>query len=374
MQVARRPRLAAFEVGCPVVEHGVEIAVFSLGSVFQQRPGIALAQRPVEQCAGGALPTFAEPPAGQHRPVIRPPDARYHDRIGIDDHVAVRGATDDRQAAQWCGADQRQSAGVRVDDAGGDDDAGNQSERFGGLGAQRAGGRTEWQHLGRYLAEQVGQADGGKQCVTEAVLVRQVIPLAGQRAHAGDVGVGETPGQIIGEVEETPGLGIALGEMLLEPQDFGQLHLDADFAADVGQRRVVRGIECCRLRTGAVVHPHDDVALGFARFGDRDRLAVLADGNQRTRRIDADRGYLRRRNAGLGDRFAHGRAGLCPDVGRRLFDEQRLRMELLDRTDDKGQALTVRGKNAGPYAGRTDVDAQEYRCVHAPSVYRANSS
>lgn len=57
MQIARRPLLAHFQIGKPVVEHGVDIATLGLG---------ALTQRPVEQRTGGTLPAFVEPPARKH--------------------------------------------------------------------------------------------------------------------------------------------------------------------------------------------------------------------------------------------------------------------------------------------------------------------
>ena len=61
------------------------------------------------------------------------------------------------------------------------------------------------------------EADGGQQRFAEAVLVRQIIPLAGQRADAGDVRLGETPGQVVGKIEEAPCGGVTFGKVLLEP-------------------------------------------------------------------------------------------------------------------------------------------------------------
>ncbi|MFT3962358.1 MAG: hypothetical protein QM701_13080 [Propionivibrio sp.] len=196
-----------------------------------------------------------------------------------------------------------------------------------------------------------------------------------KRTHAGDVGVAQAPDQVIGEVEEAPRGGVALGKVLLEPEDLGQLHLDADFAADVGQRGIVRGVERRRLRAGAVVHPHDDVALGLARLGDGNRLPAGADRHQRAGGVDADRGDARRVDRRGGDRFAHGGANLRPDVGGGLFDEQGFRVELPDRAHGKGQPPAVRIEQARAHAGRTDVDPQEYPIAHVyPRFLSANSS
>ena len=365
VQVACRPLLARLQIGKPVVEHSVAIALLGLGGGFQQWPGIALAQCPVNQRAGGALPTFTEPPAGNHRAVIRPPNTGHHDRVRVDHHVAVRCTADDRQTAQGFRADQRQTAGVSVDDACRDNHTRGQSQFSSGPGAQFPGGGTERQNLRRNLAGDVRKAHGAEQRLAETVLVGQIIPFARERAHAGDIGIRQAPDEVIGKIEEAPRRGVTLREVLLEPQHLGQFHLDADLATDVGQGGVLGRVDRRSLRPGAVVHPHDDVVLRFARIGDGHRLAAGADRHQRAGRVDADRNDARRIDRRASHRLANGGAGLCPDIGGRLFNVQRFRMELFDRAHGEGQSLPVCVEQARTHTGRADIDAQKDLITHS---------
>lgn len=49
--------------------------------------------------------------------------------------------------------------------------------------------------------------------------------------------------EVIGEVEEVARLLIDVRAILLQPQNFRRLHLRRDFAANVPQYRVARGID-----------------------------------------------------------------------------------------------------------------------------------
>lgn len=65
-----------------------------------------------------------------------------------------------------------------------------------------------------------------------------------------------------------------------------------------------------------MVHPHDDVALGIAVFGDRNRLSAGADGDQQAG-TSADGDQRRVVRPARANGFAYRRAGLRPDVSRR---------------------------------------------------------
>ncbi len=246
---------------------------------------------------------------------------------------------------------------MRVDDAGGHDHAPRQSEIAGRRRSQHARRRAQRQDPLRQPGTEIGQADGTQHRLGKAALVRQVVPLAGQRANAGRVGTATAPDQVVGQVEEPRRRPIAVRAMPLQPQDLGQLHLDADFAADVGERRVAGRVDRRRLVGRAVVHPHDDVALRIAVLGDRDGPAVHANSDQRAGGVEAEGRDGIDRHAGQRHRFAHRRTGLAPDVGRRLLGEIGPRMKLPDGSHGEGEASTRVVVEAGTHARRSHVDA-----------------
>ena len=71
--------------------------------------------------------------------------------------------------------------------------------------------------------------------------------------------------EVIGEVEEVARLLIDVRAILLQPQNFRRLHLRRDFAANVPQYRVARGIDLFRLPGGAMIHPDNNVAVRIVR-------------------------------------------------------------------------------------------------------------
>ena len=360
VQVAGRLRLALAQRGDPVVQHRVDAALLARRGLLRQRPRIALPQRPVEQRPGGALAALVEPHARQHGAEVRTPDPGDHDRLAACDHVAVRGAADQRQAALGTAADQREAPGVRVDDPGGDDGPGCEPEGRGRGVGQPAGRAAQRQDLLRQLGPDVVETDGGQHRSREAVLVREVVPLAGQRADARGVDAAAAPDEVVGEVEKAPRRGVAVREVPAQPEHLGQFHLDADLAADVHERRVARRVDRRGLLAGAVVHPHDDVARGIAVLGHRDRPAVGAHGDERAGGVEADRRHRVGGNAGRCDGLAHGGGRRRPDVGRRLLDEPGARVELLDRAQGEGEPPPVAVVETRAHARRADVHTQKH--------------
>jgi hypothetical protein len=97
-----------------------------------------------------------------------------------------------------------------------------------------------------------------------ALLVREVIPLAPQRAQTA-YGVFRGPiNQEVGQIEKQGRALELLRAVALEPKQLGQFHFGADLTADIAQGLVACGINGVGLGDGAVIHPHDDVVIVIA--------------------------------------------------------------------------------------------------------------
>lgn len=97
------------------------------------------------------------------------------------------------------------TAGVGVDDAGGDSDApAGEPNSAAAPGAQLAGGGTERQHLRRNLAGEVSEADRAEQVFAEGFRAPgNSIYEVSVHTLATSASLG-APDEIIGEVEEAP--------------------------------------------------------------------------------------------------------------------------------------------------------------------------
>ena len=227
-----------------------------------------------------------------------------------------------------------------------DRDARPQAELRCRLGTQRAGGRSELAYFLRHLRGQVGESDRVQETRAEASLVREVVPLARQRADARDVLAAGAPDEVVGEVVEAPRGGVARGKASLEPQHLRQLHFDAHLAAHVGECRVAGGVDRRSLRHRAVVHRHHDVALRVAVLGHRDGRAAGGDGNQRARRVETDRGHRVDRRARSGDGGVDRCASALPDVLRTTAPRRRC-------ADGTGGWVRRRTRGDAPSASKT---------------------
>ncbi len=365
VQVARRFGLARLQRRHPFVSNVVDAAAGFPRGGLQRRPRIVLAQRPIDQGPGRALAALVQPPLWQHGAEIRTPDARHHDGLAAHREMAARGAADDRQPALGCGAKQCHAARVRVDDAGGNDGADRQAKIGGGLRAQASGGGAKVSNFGGDQARQVGQADGVQQSGAEVLLVRQIVPLARQGANTGEVGAGRPPDHVVCKIKITPDRGVAIGEVPAQPQDLRQFHFDADLATDIGQGRIVSGVDRGGFGDRAMIHPHDDVACRIGVLGDRNRGAFTADRDQRAGSVEADPTDGGRRNARLGHSRPHRGAGLRPDVARRLLEHIGARIKLQDRPYGERQFGAGAIEHAGAHAAGSHVDADKGRSRHA---------
>ena len=287
--------------------------------------------------------------------------------------MTARGSADDRETALRCGTEQRHAAGVGVDDARCHRDARCQAEvRRRSLG-QRARSRTQGAHLHRHSRQQIEQVHRGQQRLAEPLFVRQVVPLAGEGADACHVGAGRAPHQIIRKIEVALHRRMALGEMPLQPKYLRQFHLDADLATDIGERLVVRPVDVGGLGDGAMVHPHDDVALGICVLGHRDAAPIGTNGDQRTGGVEADTADRGGAKPAVRDGLTHCVTELLPDVARRLLEHIAARIELLDRPHDVGQPITAAVENRGTHAARTDIHADERTTAHVTPSRRRRS-
>lgn len=97
--------------------------------------------------------------------------------------------------------------------------------------------------------------------MTKTLLVRQIVPFTGQGAQTRDIAVGRFPDQEVRQIVESMRALPRCRKMILQPQHFRQFHFDADFAANIAQGGILRGVNAFGLVCRAMIHPHDDVMV-----------------------------------------------------------------------------------------------------------------
>jgi len=78
------------------------------------------------------------------------------------------------------------------------------------------------------------------------------------------MGPGRAPRQEVGEIEEMRRRLVGLRLVLLEPEDLRRFHFGRHDAAHIAQHRMAGPVDAAGLFERAVIHPHDDVAIGIA--------------------------------------------------------------------------------------------------------------
>ena len=221
----------------------------------------------VDRGAGGGLAALVEPRARDHRREIGAPDPRHEHRVAGGRHRAGRGAEDVGHASGRIalGADGADPAGVGVDQARRDRGPRDEPEfrrcGVGETGPER-GARLDdlATDPGEVIVGQVAKPDRMEVVGVPAPFVREVSPLAGDRAGRSGEAARRPPSQEVGQVEELPGGVVDHAAVFLEPEQLRRLHLRRDGAADVGEHGVAAGVDAGGLIGRAVVHPDDNVA------------------------------------------------------------------------------------------------------------------
>ncbi len=193
----------------------------------------------IDEAAGGRLPALAEPKAGDHRRVIRPPDARHEARLGGHRHVTTRRAADERQTAEKPGrirprvahrrADHADAAGMSVDRRGADRNAGCQPKLFRRSRRKTTHDRAERPDVRADAREaligEVAQTDAPEIALIPALLMAEIGPFADGRAEGTREAARRPPGQEIRQIEEMRCLRPGLRAVLLQPEQLRRLHL-----------------------------------------------------------------------------------------------------------------------------------------------------
>lgn len=128
-------------------------------------------------------------------------------------------------------------------------------------------------------------------------------------------------GQGVGQIVELAAIEQLWRHVVLEPENLGDLHLDAHAAADVLEQVVVRGVDLLGLLDRAVVQPQDDVtvvAVGVVEIGPRDAdglICVVAEDSQRTCGVKANALDGVDIDMGLLDDALYADADAIPDIG-----------------------------------------------------------
>ena len=190
-------------------------------------------------------------------------------------------------------------------------------------------------------------------------LVPEVGPLADRGAERAGVVTGGAVGEEVRQVEEARGAAPRGGEVFLQPEELGRLHLGRDHAADVAEHGVARAVDAFGLRDGAVIHPDDDILRGLAGGTDGHGPVLGVEHDERAGGVEADAGDVRRRSLGRLQRAPHGAAARGPDVGGGMLHEVRRGPEEQDGLGGVAEHAPGGGEHAGARAAGADVDAQE---------------
>lgn len=117
---------------------------------------------------------------------------------------------------------------------------------------------------------------------------RIVVPLADHRTEGASIYACGTPCEEIGKIKGAPDVAKGGGEIPLQPQQLGYLHLQGHLTANILEQLVLGGIDLIRLHLSTMVHPQYDVLLRLAALAHRQRSPLLAQYDQRASGIEAD--------------------------------------------------------------------------------------
>ena len=207
------------------------------------------------------------------------------------------------------------------------------------------------------------EADRIEEFVRPALLMREIAELARRRAGRADQRSGGAKRQEIGEIEEMPGLGDRLGPGAGEPGELGRVHLGRDPAAHIAQHRVGAGVDPLRVACGAMIHPHDHVALGRVGRAHRQGTRIAVERDQRAGRVEAHAANSLGLKPRRLDRLTHRRRRRAPDVVGRLLDDLARLAPDGDRAPRAGDERAGGIEHAGPGAERADVHSDK-RLAH----------
>jgi len=194
--------------------------------------------------------------------------------------------------------------------------------------------------------------------------VAEVRPLAHGRAQRARVASGRAVREEVGQVEEPRGAREGARELFGEPQQLRRLHLGRDDAADVAEHLVVRLVDAARLRLGAMVHPHDDVARVVARRAHAHGAVVRVEDDERAGRVEADSSNARGVRRIDAERSTDGLGSGAPDVVGRLLDDVGALAPRANGRDAEAAPRPRRVEQTGANAARADVHPQVKAVAH----------
>ena len=160
-----------------------------------------------------------------------------------------------------------------------------------------------------------------------------------------------------------PGARDRLGPGASEPGELGRVHLGRDPAAHIAQHRVGAGVDPFRVACGAMIHPHDHVALGRAGWAHRQGMPIAVERDQRAGRVEAHAANSLGLKPRRLDRLTHRRRRRAPDVVGRLLDDLARLAPDGDRAPRAGDERAGGIEHAGPGAERADVHSDK-RLAH----------
>lgn len=153
---------------------------------------------------------------------------------------------------------------------------------------------------------------------------RDVALLAHGTAEASRVASGSQVRQRIAEIIELAAIEQLLWHVVLQPEGFGDLHLNAHLSADIAEEVVAGGIDLLGLFDGAVIQPQYDIAVIAVvlevgpGYGDG-LVRVFREYRQRTSGIEADSLDQGGVDTRLVNDTLYTMAYTVPDVGGGLF-------------------------------------------------------
>jgi hypothetical protein len=199
------------------------------------------------------------------------------------------------------------------------------------------------------------EAHAVEEFVWPALLMREIGKFAGRRAGRAGQRPGGAKRQKIREIEEMAGVGDRFGFAPGEPGQLGRMHLGRDLAAHIAKHLVAAGVDPLGIVDGAMIHPHDHVALGRVSRAHRQGTRIAVKDDQRARCVETHAADRLGRQPRRLDRFADRHRHRAPDVVRRLLDDIARRAPDRDWPPGARDQLSVGIENASPGAERADV-------------------
>jgi hypothetical protein len=153
---------------------------------------------------------------------------------------------------------------------------------------------------------------------------RDVALLANNTAVAASLVASSQVSESICKIVELGTLKHLWGHMVLEPEDFGHLHLDAHLSTNVLEELVVGVVDLFGLFDRSVVEPQDDIAVVAiiceVRSGDRKGLvSVVSEDGKRAGGVEANALDAGGVDGGLADNATDTFADALPDICGGLF-------------------------------------------------------